>query len=146
MVVNFLPARAMNSARSATSVRMCCASIRTASDSPETSVDVVAANVPPPCSNFRYGPMKTSACSWALLIRTTVRGAVDVTAAKELLHVGGKLGVVLEQEPMRRVGVDLELGPRNQSREQVGEMRQDHGVTLTVGDEHTVRNGTESLQ
>src|SRR6478735_9375383 len=146
MVVNFLPARAMNSARSATSVRMCCASIRTASDSPETSVDVVAANVPPPCSNFRYGPMNTSACSWTLLIRTTVRGAVDVTAAKELLHVGGELGIVLEQEPMSSVGVDLDLCTRNQSGEQVGEVRQDHRITVAVGDEHGLRDRAESLQ
>src|SRR6185312_4656372 len=146
MVVNFLPARAMNSARSATSVRMCCASIRTASDSPETSVDVVAANVPPPCSNFRYGPMNTLACRWALLIRTTVRGAVDVTATKELRHVGGKLGMVLEQEPMSSVGVDLDLCTRNQSGEQVGEVRQDHRITVAVGDEHGLRDRAESLQ
>src|SRR6185295_1799810 len=105
MVVSFLPARPMNSASAATSVRMCCASISTASDLPETSVEVVAANVPLPCSKFRYGPMNTSARNWALLIRTSDRGAVDVTAAKELLHVGGKLGVVLEQESVRGVGV-----------------------------------------
>src|SRR5882757_8973775 len=52
----------MNSASAATSVRMCCASISTASDGPDTSVDVVAANVPPPCSKGRNGPMNTSAC------------------------------------------------------------------------------------
>src|SRR5580693_5934759 len=33
----------MNCASAATSVRMCCASIKTASDGPDTSVDVVAA-------------------------------------------------------------------------------------------------------
>src|SRR5271168_1837019 len=52
----------MNSASAATSVRMCCASIRTASAGPDTSVDVVAANVPPPCSKGKNGPMNTSAC------------------------------------------------------------------------------------
>jgi hypothetical protein len=56
----------------------------------------VAANVPPPCSKGRNGPMNTSAwrSALALLIRTTA-------TAEELLDVGGKLSVVLEQEPMR---------------------------------------------
>src|SRR4051812_29791356 len=97
----------MNSASSATSVRICCASIRTASDGPDTSVDVVAAKVPAPCSKGRNGPMNTSACRsalppLALLIRTT-------PLAEEVLYVGGELGMVLEQEPMGRVGIDLDL-------------------------------------
>src|SRR6478736_3202813 len=132
MVVRRLPVRSMNSANAATSVRMCCASMRTASDGPDTRVDVVAANVPAPCSKGRNGPMNTSACSLALalLIGTSVRGAVDVAGAQELFDVGGKLGMVLEQEPVRGVRVDLDRGPWNQSGEQVGEVRQDHGVAL----------------
>src|ERR1700734_1698387 len=107
----------MNSANAATSVRMCCASIRTASDRPDTSVDVVAANVPPPCSKGRNGPMKASArrsTGLFLLILTTVRHAADVVTAEEPFDAGGELRMMLEQEPMRRVGIDLKLGARNQ--------------------------------
>src|ERR1700753_1973365 len=107
----------MNSASAATSVRMCCASIRTASDGPDTSVDVVAANVPPPCSKGRNGPMKTSArrsTGLFLLMLTTVRCAADVVTAEEPFDVGGELRMVLEQEPMRRVGIDRERGARTQ--------------------------------
>src|SRR5258707_4618123 len=100
----------MNSASAVTSSRMCCASIRTASVGPDTSVDVVAANVPPPRSNDKNGPMKTSARRPGLLIRTTA-------SAEKLLNVGGELGMVLEEEPMRRVGIDLDLRARNQSGE-----------------------------
>src|ERR1700752_567865 len=128
----------MNSASSATSVRMCSASISTASDSPETSVDVVAAKVPPPCSNFRYGPMNTSARSGALLIRTSV--------TEELLYVCGEFSVVLEQEAVRRVGVDLDPCARNQSGEQMGEVRQDHRIAVAVGDEHRLCDRAEPLQ
>src|SRR5258707_6683128 len=101
----------MNSASAATSVRMCCASIRTASDGPDTSVDVVAANVPGPCSKGRNGPMNTSACRSPLLIRTSV--------TEELLYVRSELRMVPEQEPMRRVTIDLDLCAGNQSSEEV---------------------------
>ena len=70
----------------------------------------------------------------------------DFVCEKEILHVRGELSVVLEQEPMRRVGVDLELRTRNQSRQQVREVRQDHGVAVAIGDEHAVLDGAESLQ
>jgi hypothetical protein len=39
---------------------------------------------------------------------------------EECLDVGGELGVVLEQEPVRRVGVDLHPGVWDQAGEQVG--------------------------
>jgi hypothetical protein len=39
-------------------------------------------------------------------------------SAQELDHIGGELGVVLEQEPMRRVRIDLEPGLRDQVGEQ----------------------------
>src|ERR1700682_1465528 len=100
----------MKSASAATSVRMCCASMRTASEAPDTSVDVVAAKVPAPCSKGRNGPMNTSAFRSALLIRTSI-------TAEKLFYVRGELRVVLKQEPMRGVGIDLDLRPRNQARQ-----------------------------
>src|SRR5271170_1617377 len=49
-------------------------------------------------------------------------------AAEESADVGGELGVVLEQESVCRVGVDLQLSPRDQAGQQVGVVRQDHRV------------------
>src|SRR5438876_6735568 len=51
---------------------------------------------------------------------------------KEGLDVSGELRVVLEQEPVRRVRVKLHAGLRDQAREQVGVMRQDHRVAVAV--------------
>jgi hypothetical protein len=42
-----------------------------------------------------------------------------VIVAEECLDVGGEFGVVLEQEPVRRIGVDLHPGVRDQAGEQV---------------------------
>src|ERR1700757_73332 len=127
MVVSRLPVRPMNSASAATSVRMCCASISTASDEPDTSVDVVAANVPAPCSKGRNGPMNTSARSSAAVEGepiTTIpleesSGSlfVDSFDPKEILDVASEFNMVLKQEPVRGVGVDLDLRARNQSGE-----------------------------
>jgi hypothetical protein len=53
--------------------------------------------------------MKTPACRSALvlhslLIRTTVRGAVDAVTAEELPYVSSKLSMVLEQDPCAESG------------------------------------------
>ena len=62
------------------------------------------------------------------------------------LDVGGELGVVLEQEPVGRVEVDLQPGPRDQAGEQPGVARQDHRVAVAVGHEDRVLDGGDPLQ
>src|SRR6185312_16753756 len=56
--------------------------------------------------------------------------------AEEDLDVSGELRVMLEQEPVRRVRVDLHPGLRDQARQQVGVVRRDHRVAVAVGHEH----------
>ena len=45
----------------------------------------------------------------SLLIRTVLGQLVDIVDTNEILCVGNKLSMVLEQEPMRGVGIDLDL-------------------------------------
>ena len=65
---------------------------------------------------------------------------------EERVDVAGELGVVLEQEPVRRVRVDLHLRLRDQAGEQVGEVRQDHRVAVAVGHEHGHADRADPLQ
>jgi len=77
-------------------------------------VDVVAANVPAPCSKGQKRAdehVDLQIGVGAGVIHT------DHHSAEELLYVSGKLSMVLEQETMRGVGVDLDLRARNQSGE-----------------------------
>ena len=53
---------------------------------------------------------------------THVSGAglkVKPSGVQEVTDVSRELGMVLEQEPMRRIGVDLEPGVRQEPREQI---------------------------
>src|ERR1700734_1014267 len=87
--------------------------------------------------------------SWFLLwwCRRLVTASSDVAIpGKKCVDVGGELGVVLEQEPVRRVGVDLDLCVRDQAGEQGGEVGQDHRVAVAVGHEHRHADGAEPLQ
>ena len=66
--------------------------------------------------------------------------------AEEGFDVGGEFGVVLEQEPVRSVGVDLHYGLRDQTCDQVGVVRQDHRVAITVRHEYRLVDAAQSLQ
>jgi hypothetical protein len=77
---------------------------------------------------------------------SAARGGHSAAAVQEGLDVGGELGVVLEQEPVRGVGVDLDPGARDQAGEQVGVVRQDHRVAVAVGHEHRHLQVAEPLQ
>ena len=65
---------------------------------------------------------------------------------EERPDVGGKLGVMLEQEAVRRVGVDLQPRVRDQAREQEGVPGQDHRVAVAVGHEHRHAERAQPLQ
>ena len=60
--------------------------------------------------------------------------------------VAGELGVVLEQEPVRRVRTDLHLRLRDQTGEQVGEVRQDHRIAVAISHDHRHADRTDPLQ
>src|SRR5262249_23689268 len=62
--------------------------------------------------------------------RCALADADSAEIAEERVHVGGELCVILEQEPVCRVGVDLHACLRNQPGEQIGEARQDHRVAV----------------
>ena len=65
---------------------------------------------------------------------------------EECPDVGGELGVMLEQEAVRRVGVDLQPRVRDQAREQVRVPGQDHRVAVAVRHEHRHADGAQPLQ
>src|SRR4051794_31032626 len=65
---------------------------------------------------------------------------------KERVDVADELGVVLEQESVRRVGVDLHPRLRDQAGEQVGEVRRDHRVAVAVGQKHGHVDRADPLQ
>ena len=65
---------------------------------------------------------------------------------QERLDVGGELGVMLEQEPVRRVRVDLQPRVREQTREQVRVAGQDHRVAVAVRHEHRHLERADPLQ
>src|SRR5260370_25902499 len=67
-------------------------------------------------------------------------------AAEECADVSGELRVMLKQEAVRRVRINLDLSVRDQAREQVRVMRQDHGVAVAVGHQHGHVDGAQSLQ
>ena len=60
----------------------------------------------------------------------------------------GELGVVLEQEAVRRVRVDLHPRLLDQAGKQIGEVRQDHpvAVAVAVGHEHGHADRADPLQ
>ena len=53
---------------------------------------------------------------------------------------------MLKQEPVGRVGVDLDPGLRDQAREQVQIVRQDHRIAVAVRDQHRQADAAQSLQ
>src|SRR5260370_11032630 len=67
-------------------------------------------------------------------------------AAEECAEVSAELRVLLKQEAVRRVRINLDLSIRDQAREQVRVMRQDHGVAVAVGHQHGHVDGAHSLQ
>src|SRR6202522_2076634 len=66
--------------------------------------------------------------------------------AEEGLAISGELRVMLEQEPVRRVRVDLHPSLRDQAGQQVRVMRQDHRVAVAVGHEDRQVDGAQPLQ
>src|SRR6185312_13473244 len=66
--------------------------------------------------------------------------------AEEDLDVSGELRVMLEQEPVRRVRVDLHPGLRDQAGQKIGVVRQDHRVAVAVGHEHRHGYSAQSLE
>src|SRR5579862_1914500 len=66
--------------------------------------------------------------------------------AQERIDVTGKLGVVLEEEPVRRVRIYLDAGLGHEAGEEVGVMGQDHGIAIAVGYEHRPADTAQPLQ
>src|SRR5277367_767712 len=65
---------------------------------------------------------------------------------EEFCCVSSEFAGVLKQESERSVGVDFHPGLGNETGQQIGEVRQDHRVAVTSGDEHRVIDRAESLQ
>jgi hypothetical protein len=65
---------------------------------------------------------------------------------EEGFDICGEFGVVLEKESVCRVGVDLDLSLRDEACEQIGVVRQDHWVAVTVGNEDGHLDRAHSLQ
>ena len=73
-------------------------------------------------------------------------GVALVRLGQESIDVGGELGVMLEQEPVRRVEVNLHRSLRDQARDQVGIVRQDHWVAVAVRHKYRPVDTAQSLQ
>src|SRR3954468_9455366 len=83
---------------------------------------------------------------WLLSMVCSFVGISRSCAGQESVDVGGELGVVLEEEAVRRVRVDLEMRPWDEAGEQIGVARRNHWVAVTVGDEHRLVDRRDPLE
>ena len=67
-------------------------------------------------------------------------------AGQEGVDVGGELGVVLEEEAVRRVRVDLQTRVGDEAGQQIGVAREDHRVAVAVGHEHGLVDRRDPLE
>src|SRR3981081_3571308 len=74
--------------------------------------------------------------SVAMAYRITSKPRTRPLSAQERVDVSGKLIVVLEQETVRGVWIDLDVGLWDKAAKDVGVSGKDHGITVAVRDEY----------